>query len=96
MNRTLSTLHAVYERVKTDMAVADGGIIDKANALNNSFQQTLGNIGVTVIMLGIIIGTWKSKFALAGFLTGIFLGGLGYWAVNGGFKVIGDLIGQMW
>ena len=85
MNRTLSTLHTVYERVKTDMVVADGGIIDKTNALNSSFQQTLGNIGVTVIMLAIIIGSWKSKFALAGLLGGLVIGGIGYWAVNGGF-----------
>lgn len=93
MNRILTTVQSAIEGVKSELVSADG-ILGTASALNNELQVFIRNAGVTVILVAFLLICWRKGWAAAGFIGGLFIAGLGYFAVNGGFELIGNLFRQ--
>lgn len=81
------------ETVKAKVPMV-GGAIDEANSLNTEIQGFLKNGAITLILIGFLITCWRKGWAAAALIGGIAIAGLGYFAVNGGMELIGNMFKQ--
>ncbi|KDA04604.1 hypothetical protein DC31_06340 [Microbacterium sp. CH12i] len=70
------------------------GIVDTANSLNNDLAALFRNAAVTIFLAAFVITCFRKGWAAAAFIGGLLIAGLGYFAVNGGFELVGNLIKQ--
>lgn len=94
MNRILNTVTTAVDEVTTQIIVKSDGLLDVGNELNTEFQAFVRNGAVTIFLLAFVIICWRKGWAVAGFLGGLFIAGLGYFGVNGGFELMGNLLKQ--
>ncbi len=94
MNRILHTVTTAIDGATTQLIVKGEGIIGAGNELNTELQAFLRNGAVTVFLAAFVIICFRKGWALAGFIGGLFIAGLGYFAVNGGFELIGNMLKQ--
>ena len=93
MNNIMISIIYAAETVKAKVPMA-GGFLEEANTLNDELLSFLKNGAITIILLGFLITCWKKGWAAAALLGGLAIAGLGYFAVNGGFELIGNMFKQ--
>lgn len=73
---------------------AEAGLIGTVTTLNTDLQAFIRNAAVTVLLAAFLIICWKKGWAMGAIIGGLFIAGFGYFAVNGGFELIGGLFTQ--
>lgn len=94
MNGILHTVTMAIDSATTHLVVRSGGILEVGNELNTELQVFLRNGAVTVFLAAFVIICFRKGWALAGFLGGLFIAGVGFFAVNGGFELVGNMLKQ--
>ena len=74
--------------------VRAAGVIDEGNKLAIDLQVLIKNGGFTAFLLAFLWICHKKGWALAGFLGGLALAGIGYFAINGGMELFGNMLKQ--
>lgn len=90
MNHLFSSANAAIQSVASKV-YSGNGIIDTAESLNTDLLGLVRNGAVTIILIGFLIACWRKGWAAAAMIGGLLIAGIGYFAVNGGFEVIGNL-----
>lgn len=89
MNRLVHTLHTAVDAAA---ARVHSGIIGEANSFNSELLGLVKNGGLTAILIIFLIAAWRKGWGAGALLGGILVAAIGYFALNGGLEVIGNMI----